>query len=718
MIKKLKKADPFFARELLKYKHPIPSREFITEYFSKVAEPLRYQQLLKIFAMNGKKNSDALRKRLRAMVRDGQLLQDRRGRFVLVKKLAALSGYVISHRDGYGFLVPDEGGDDIFLNPREMRKLFPGDRVLVSVTSSGSSDRKEGVVIDILKRDLTHVVGRYDVIKGASFITPTNKNIVQDIIIPPGKNAGAKTGQFVVAKIINYPTQAHGATAEIIKILGATLNAKLALEIAINSYGLPHVWHNNVLSASEALANSANERKKNSRQELGHLPFVTIDGEDAKDFDDAVYCSRHKNGWTLYVAIADVSHYVKFGSDLDKEALNRGNSVYFPGQVVPMLPEVLSNDLCSLKPEVRRLTVVCEMEVSCDGKIAKYKFYDAVIKSHARLTYDEVFALLEGKSNSREDLLPHLQELKDLYNVLLKQRKIRGALDFNRVEAKIIFDAKGKAQDIRPIEHHYVHSLIEECMLAANVCASKFLLHHKIPALYRIHEGPDQDKLYNLRMFLKNLGLELKGANQTRSLDYAQLLTKIRGRRDEHLIETVLLRSMRQAVYTAENVGHFGLAYESYLHFTSPIRRYPDLVNHRAIKYLLSGGKVGEYCYTKNEMQNLGSHCSLTERRADDATRDVVAWYKCEFMRDKVGKAFSGIISGVTNFGIFVELKDIFIEGLVHITALPSDYYQFDQIHQKLSGRRGGKVYRLGDPIKVVVAKVNPSEREMDFALV
>ncbi len=715
----MKTQDPFFEREAAKYKNPIPSREFIMRYLEGKNAPERYPALLKTLRLRGKKAPEALRRRLNAMVRDGQLLVDRRGRYALVKNMDMVRGYVICHKEGFGFLVPDDGGGDLFLGPRQMRLLFPGDRVLASVVSTNRQGKREGSVVEILERSFTHIVGRFFTEKGTAFIVPANKNITQNIVVPPDKCGGAKENQFVSAEIITYPTLRNGATAQVVKILGKKMGPGLEVEIAVNAHGLPDSWSNEVLKETKAFSRINKVKDiQGKRRELQHLPFVTIDGEDAKDFDDAVFCERQtKGGWTLYVAIADVSHYVTFNTALDGEALKRGNSVYFPRQVIPMLPEVLSNELCSLKPEVDRLVMICEMQVTNLGKVTHYEFYEATIKSHARFTYDEVYKLLEHKTAKTSPWLKHLQELRELYLVLLKQRKVRGALDFSRVEAKIIFDDKHKISAIKPIQHHYVHGMIEECMLAANVSASEFLLQGKIPALYRVHEGPDPTKLANLRTFLKTLGLELKGGEKPKSLHYADLLVKIVGRPDEHLIQTVLLRSLRQAIYTSENIGHFGLAYEAYAHFTSPIRRYPDLINHRSIKYLLAQGRVKNYHYTKAMMQDFGNHCSLTERRADDASRDVYLWLKCEFMRDKVGKVFSGIISGVTNFGIFVELKDIFVEGLVHITALKNDYYKFDAIHQKLIGKRSGVVYRLGDPVKVLVARVDVHEKEIDFAL-
>lgn len=715
MSNKFRKTDPFFEREAQKYVNPIPSREFIIKYLEKIGRPAKRQELIAAFALKDEESQEALRRRLHAMLRDGQLLSNRRGSFALVNQMALVRGHVIGHKEGYGFLSPEDGGDDVFLNARQMRQLFPGDQVLVSLV--GRPGKREGVVVEILKRNFTHIVGRFYEENGAAFVVPANKNMTQEIIIPRDKQGQAESEQLVVAEIITYPTQRSSAIGAVVEVLGDRMAPGMEIEVAIRSHGLPYKWSDEVLQESDQIVSTL-DAKLDQRQQLQHLPFVTIDGEDAKDFDDAVYCERKaKGGWVLYVAIADVSHYVRHDTAIDSEALLRGNSVYFPNHVIPMLPEILANDLCSLKPQVDRLAMVCEMQISAQGKITRYSFYDAVIRSHARLTYDEVYAVLENQAKKHATFLPLLKELRELFKVFLKQRKVRGALEFDTIETKIVFGEGRKIAQIKPVKRHYVHNIIEECMLAANVCASKFLLAGKIPALYRVHEGPNAEKLTAVRSFLSGLGLKLGGGKEPKSADYAKLLREIVGRPDEHLVQTVLLRSLRQAIYTPENLGHFGLAYPAYAHFTSPIRRYPDLLNHRAIRYLLHGRKVKNYAYSAVMMQNFGEQCSMTERRADEATRDAINWLKCEYMQDKVGKVFDGIISGVTSFGLFVELKSIYVEGLVHVTSLKNDYYVFDNIKHRLYGRRCGKSYRLGDAIKVLVAKVNLDEREIDFEL-
>jgi ribonuclease R len=707
--------DPFLEREMSKYANPIPSREFIVKYLEKVARPVSRHHLIKSFNLTKDNAQEALRRRLNAMIRDGQIIANRKGSYALVGNMALVRGFVTGHKDGFGFLVPDDGSEDIFLSAKQMRLLFPGDKILVSIATKSNRGKREGIVVEILERAFTQIVGRFFDENDSLYVIPSNKRITQEIFIPKDKQANAQNSQLVVANIVSYPSRRGHAIGEIVEVLGDNMAPGMEIEVAIRANGLPFKWSDEVLVECQDLDK---QFVRDGRQELQHLPFVTIDGEDAKDFDDAVYCCKtSKGGWQLYVAIADVSHYVRFNSNLDQDALKRGNSVYFPQHVIPMLPEQLSNEVCSLKPNVERLCMVCEMRISESGAITSYKFYDAIIRSHARLTYDEVYNLLENKAQNKSVLFPQLQQLFFLYQVLLKKRKARGALEFASIETKIIFGKGRKIKAIEPIKRNYVHRIIEECMLAANVCASKYLLRGKIPALFRVHEGPDPDKLENLRDFLNGLGLKLCGGDKPTPADYAKLLETIELRHDQHLVQTVLLRSLRQAFYTPENIGHFGLAYNTYAHFTSPIRRYPDLLNHRAIRYLLHGKKVKDYAYSKINMVNFGEHCSMTERRADEATRNVINWLKCEYMQNKVGEVFDGIISGVTSFGVFVELKAIFVEGLLHITSLKNDYYQYDALRHRLVGKHSRNCYRLGDNIKILVARVNLDDREIDFEL-
>lgn len=719
MVKKFSlKKDPYRKREEKKYQKPIPSREYILECIDKIGRPITAEDLIRSFSIKKSEAKEAVRRRLIAMTRDGQILENRRGGFILVNKISLVRGVVIGHKEGFGFLIPEDGGKDIFLPVRQMRQVFSNDRVLVQVTDVSKNNRKEGAIIQILERNTKQIVGRYFSEDGMAFVSPANKNITQDIIIPEYARGNAKNGHLVVADIISYPTARRQAIGKIIEIIGEHLAPGMEIEVAIRSYNLPYKWSEQVLSEISNFPIAVVAEDYKDRKDLRELPLITIDGEDARDFDDAVYCERHlKKGWRLYIAIADVSHYVKPNTTLDQEALKRGNSVYFPDFVLPMLPEILSNELCSLKPNVDRLCMVCDIDINEEGKVQHYNFYNAIMRSHARLTYTKAAAMLAGEKTEYTEILPYLKELYALHKVLSKQRELRGAIEFTTLETRIIFGKNRKIKKITPITHNIVHSIIEECMLLANVCAAKFLLHKKIPALYRVHEGPNPDKLEDLCRFLQNFGLHLSNKEELKPEDYAELLRKIKGRNDEHLIQTVLLRSMRQAVYDEENIGHFGLAYEAYGHFTSPIRRYPDLLTHRAICHAIKGGKMEDFYYDNSSIHNFGEHCSMTERRADEATRDVVDWLKCEYMLDKIGEKFEGIISSITNFGIFIELKDIFVEGLVHITSLPNDYYVFDPVKYCLVGRRSGKNYKLGDRVRVQITRVSLDDRQIDFAL-
>lgn len=716
-FKNYRKYDPHFTRESEKYPNPIPSREFIMQCLDKLGEPTHGEKFLEMFALQDTDAVEALRRRLIAMERDGQLIRNRRGKYALVDQLDLIRGRVIGHKDGFGFLIPDDHSDDLFLSPYQMRSLFPGDKVLARA-ATGARGKREGIVVEILERRTQPIVGRYFEEKHVAFVQPDHKDIVQDILIPPGEQGEAKHGQFVSVEIINYPTARRQATARVIEIIGNHLSPGMEIEVAIRAHQLPNDWPIEVTREIANFTPNVSEADKQDRTDIRDLALVTIDGEDAKDFDDAVYCEeKPKGGFRLVVAIADVSHYVLPGTALDKEAYNRGNSVYFPGRVIPMLPEILSNELCSLKPQVDRLCMVCDMEINANGELLRAKLYDAVMRSRARLTYTEVAAMLAGEKKTQMGLLPHLQTLHKVYKKMLAQRQKRGALDFDTVETRIIFGKDRKIKAIVPVQRNDAHRLIEECMLMANVATAQFLTNHRIPCLYRVHEGPNPEKMERLQDFLKSLGLRLSGGAKPSPRDFQKLLARVEKRPDAHLIQTVLLRSLMQAVYSPQLGGHFGLAYETYTHFTSPIRRYPDLLVHRAIRHQLKRGKKRKFHYDPPTMVQFGEHCSLTERRADEATRDAVNWLKCYYMRDKLGQEYDGIITGVTGFGVFVELNGIYVEGLLHITALRDDYYHFEPVKHLLRGKRSGTTYRLGDPIRIVVARVNPDERELDFEL-
>ena len=716
-----RKRDPYRAREARKYKHPIPSREFIIETLEAQGAPLKFEELVQVLGIEGPKRVEALSFRIKAMLRDGQLVKNRRGGLCVVNRKDLIVGRVIAHPDGFGFVKPDDGGEDLFLSPREMRPLWHDDRVVVQVTGMDRRGRREGSVVEILERAHHHVVGRVHMDMGVGFLVPDNKRMIHRVIIPDEHLGGAREGQMVVVEILEHPTQWRQPIGKVIEVLGDHLAPGMETDVAIRAHDIPVIWPDEVEAEIAEFTEEVPESAKAGRVDLRELPLVTIDGVDSRDFDDAVYCKATPKGWKLLVAIADVSAYVERGSALDREAYKRGNSTYFPDRVIPMLPEVLSNGLCSLNPHVDRLCMVAELYISRQGKLVRSRFFEGVMRSAARLTYDEVAAMLYDKDKAlrkrHKALVPHLEELDRLYRALHKARRARGAIDFETVETRFIFNDQGKLEGIVPTVRNDAHRIIEECMLVANVAAARLLLRKKIPALYRVHEQPSEEKLKELREFLGQLGLQLGGGDKPTAKDYADLLERVKTRPDAHMIQTVLLRSMMQAVYSSENIGHFGLAFPAYTHFTSPIRRYPDLLVHRAIRHLLTEKKPETFPYSFPEMGTMGEHCSMTERRSDEATRDAADALKCEYMLDKVGEAYEGLIVSVNSFGVFVELKDLYITGLVHITQLDHDFFHFDPVAHKLVGERSGKTYQLGDSIQVVVAAVNLDERKIDLAL-
>jgi len=713
--------DPNYERESARYARPVASREHILQTLSREGVPVTEGDLIRLLDVAAQ-DHDAVSKRLAAMERDGEVIRNRRGAICVVAKLDLLRGRVQGHPDGFGFLVrDDDGGPDLFLGPREMRGLMHGDRAVARISGTDRRGRPEGKIVEVLERGHQRLVGRLRHEHGITFVTAEDKRIAHEFLVPPEAVGGAKPGQVVSVEVVAQPSKHAQPVARVAEVLGNYADPGMEIEIALRKHDLPHAFSRAVEQLCERIPDRVTTEDREGRADLTPLPLVTIDGESAKDFDDAVYCEAARSrggggGWRLVVAIADVSHYVKHGDALDREARERGNSVYFPRRVIPMLPEKLSNGLCSLNPDVPRLAVVCDMQVGADGDIASYKFYPAVFRSHARLTYTEVAAMLEdgegAAARRHAALLPSIRELHRLYKLLARARGRRGAIDFETIETEMIFDDKGKITRIVPVKRNDAHRVIEECMLAANVCASDFLRANGHPMLYRIHEGPTPEKLAALREFLKGFGLQLGGGNSPHASDYAKLLERARDRPDAQLIQTVMLRSLQQAVYSPDNVGHFGLAYESYTHFTSPIRRYPDLLVHRAIKAVLRSQR-----YDPGEWHQLGAHCSMTERRADDATRDVVSWLKCYYMKDRVGESFDGSISGVTAFGIFVALDTVYVEGLVHVSELGADYYHFDGAKHHLMGERTRKRFRLGDRLRVKVVRVDLDTSRIDFTL-
>ena len=697
----------------------IPSREQILDVLRERGVPMRADELAIALGVDGSAERDAFEGRLAAMTREGQLMTNRKGQLCVVAKLDLVTGKVQGHPDGFGFLIPDAGGPDVFLGPKEMHKALHGDRATVRLIGVDKRGRPEGAIVDVVERANREIVGRVYEERGIWYLVAENKRISQDILIPPDMRGKAKPGQVVVAELFEQPSAHREAMARVVQILGNYTDPGMEIEIALRKHDLPYEFSAAAKRQAARFPHDVQKADRKDRTDLTNLPLVTIDGETARDFDDAVYCERVGQDFRLLVAIADVSHYVRDADALDADARDRGTSVYFPRRVIPMLPEELSNELCSLKPEVDRLCMVCDMAITGSGEIRSYRFYPAVMHSRARLTYTQVWEWISQPATvtdkTAKALLPHLDTVYALYRVLAKARAERGALDFETIELELKFDPHGKIETIVPVVRNEAHKLIEECMLAANVCAAEYLLKQKQPALYRVHEGPTPEKLTALKEFLAGSALSLDGGDNPAPADYAKLLAQIKGRPDFNLLQTVLLRSLQQAVYSPDNEGHFGLGYDAYTHFTSPIRRYPDLLIHRCIKACLAGERYRPSGATWPE---LGVHCSLTERRADDATRDVENWLKCYFMQDKIGEVFAGTVSGVTHFGLFVTLDGLNVDGLVHVTELGNDYFHFDPIRHAMNGERTGKSFRLADRITVKVARVDLEATKIDFVLV
>ncbi|SOB76526.1 RNAse R [Marinobacter sp. LV10R510-11A] len=742
MVSKNKEHKDLHAdREAQNYENPIQSREFILAHLKERGAPATHETLCAELSQTSPEGIEALRRRLIAMCRDGQLICNRRDAFLPIEEADLVSGRVIGHKDGFGFLVPDDGGSDLFLTARQMRQVFHGDRVVARVDKVDDRGRREGVIVEVIEHRTHQTVGRFFKESGIAYVMPENARINHEVLVAEEHVGEAYHGQYVVVDILRQPTVRTQPTGKIVEILGEHLAPGMEIDVAIRSYDIPHSWPTEVGEQAAAILGEVSEKDKKHRVDIRNMRLVTIDDETARDFDDAIYCEpRGRGAYRLVVAIADVSHYVRTGSPLDEEALRRGNSVYFPDHVVPMLPEKLSNGLCSVNPDVDRLCMVADMTISAAGNISGYTFYQAVIRSHARLTYNKVSDMLErpdSESGSRlsaqyADVLPHLHNLYDLYKLLRKARTERGAIDFETTDTRIVFDAERKIEEIVPVHRNDAHKIVEESMLCANVAAARFLKKHKMPALYRVHDGPAEERLNSVRLFLGELGLQLGGGDKPVSGDYQELLSQIADRADANVIQTVMLRSLSQAVYSPEERGHFGLGFPSYAHFTSPIRRYPDLIVHRAIKSRIHNPEVTkdvvspavfdpeliEYPYDYARMVQLGEHVSMTERRADNATRDVMAWLKCEFLSDHVGEEFDGVIAAVVPFGFFVELSGVYIEGLVHVSTLNGDYFHHDSAKHRLIGERTAISFRLGDELRVRVMRVGMEDRKIDLELV
>lgn len=714
-----RKSDPYAKREASQYDKPLPSRELILQVLSEQGVPLSIEQVYALLDIASDEH-DNFDKRINAMERDGQIMRNRKGALCLTEKIHVITGTVQGHPDGFGFLIPDDKAkypEDLYLAPREMAQVMHGDRVMVRMVGLDRKGRPEGKIVEVLERGTKTLVGRIIHGQGVTIVAAEDKHINQDILIPYHLDMGAKPGQVVIVELTEQPSAHAHPMGKVVQILGNYADSGMEIEIALRKHKLPHEFSQVAIQQAESFPKLVQSADYKGRIDLRELPLITIDGETARDFDDAVYAEPQGKGWRLIVAIADVSFYVKPDDALDKDAFERGNSVYFPRRVIPMLPEALSNGLCSLNPDVERLCMVCDMQIDGLGVVKQYKFYPSVMRSKARMTYTQVFEMLQNPQGELAEqyawLMPHVQHLHSLFKLMLAQREKRGAIEFESIETMMIFNENGKIDRIIPAGRNEAHKIIEECMLAANVCAADFLKTNEHAALYRIHEGPTPEKLEALRIFMGEVGYGVGGGEKPHAKDYCKLMNLIKDRPDAQLLQTVLLRSMQQAVYSPDNVGHFGLAYEAYAHFTSPIRRYPDLLIHRAIKAVVNGEK-----YTAKDWHHLGTHCSMAERRADDATRDVTNWLKCYFMQDKIGEVFEGTVAGVTSFGIFVALDGVYVEGLLHVTELGNDYFNYDKARHEMVGERTGARFRLGDRLTVKVVRVDLETSKIDFTLV
>jgi len=699
------------------YKHPIPGRNELLDFLEKSGKPLTINIILSKLDLNGQRMRSLLEDQLHKMVRAGQIIQNRRGEFCLTAKLDLITGLVSGHRDGFGFVIRDDGGDDVYLSAREMRPLFDGDRVAIKIIGKDRRGKPEGELVDVLERGVREVAGQFIRERGIGLVIPDNAKISHRILIAKGESGKAKPGQIVVAQILDYPSHVEQATGRVVRVVGDPGQKGIATDIAIQSHAIPTGWPRAVRDETKEFGATVPAQAKAARVDLRDVDLVTIDGADARDFDDAVYCEPTGNGWRLLVAIADVAHYVEVGTALDKQAITRGTSVYFPDRVVPMLPEELSNGLCSLNPKVDRLCMVCDMRVDAEGKVTKSTFVEAVMKSSARLTYSQVDAFLTGKSpkDAPQALHQCLRNLYDLYGAFARARQRRGAIELDIPGTRFELGKDGSIAAIKVVERNDAHRLIEECMIAANVQAAKFLRKHRIPGLYRVHAKPDPERFEELRLFLLTLGLKVPHPDHVQPRQFNKLLSQVKDRPDSASISMQMLRSLTHAEYTPVNIGHFGLALDAYAHFTSPIRRYPDLLVHRAIRHIIRGGKPGRYHYSAAEMERLGTTTSAHERRAEEATRDVEAWLKCEYMEGRTGQEFDGVITGVTNFGLFVQITELMIDGLVHVTSLANDYYHYEAGSQQLVGERSGKKYRLGEAMRIKVQRVDMETRRIDF---
>lgn len=719
--KKTKKSTHSTGARALRSQSP-PAAANVVATLREAGRPLDFDELAQRIGRAGKSARQRLQAQLDELLQAGEIILNRRDEYCLRERLPLVVGTVSGHRDGHGFVLPDDRSAPVFLAPRQMLETLHGDRVAVRVSGQDNRGRPQGSIVEVLERNTREIVGRLYEESGICFVVPDNPRIGHRVFVPRGHLGDAKAGQVVLVKLVEQPTRTAQALGHVSRVLGEHAAPGMETEIAIHSHSLPFEFPREAVAEAESFGRTVSAAAKRGREDLRELPLVTIDGEDARDFDDAVYCEEVRGGgWRLIVAIADVAAYVGKDSALDKEAQNRGTSVYFPNRVLPMLPEALSNGLCSLNPKVDRLCLGCEMRISPQGKVSRPRFFEGVMCSAARLTYTKVAAYLANPQAGHEPEViavgPQLQQLHEVFRALHQARTQRGALDFDAPELKVRFDAQGRIAAFVEYTRNDAHRLIEECMIAANVEAARFLKKHHMPTLYRVHGQPEKDRLETLRQFLRGFGIQLPTDRDVTPQDLSAVLQRVLGGEEAHLIQTVVVRSMPQAVYQPENIGHFGLALSEYAHFTSPIRRYPDLMVHRGIRHVLRGGEAGSFEWPAAIVSALGQQCSFKERRADEATRDAMSWLKCQYMSDKLGEEFDALVTGVVDFGLFVQVKGVQVDGLVHVSALGADYFSRDSSGFRMVGQRSGRTFRLGDHLRVRLINVIIDERKIDFEL-
>ena len=714
--------DPHFKDESRRYEEPIPSRALILAELGASSEPLSSRELAKRFGLRKVALVRALDSRLNAMHRDGAVTRAGRDRYTMARDRGELVGKVSAHRDGYGWFTPEEGGTpDVHLDQTQMAGVMHGDRLRIRITADDGRGRRSGAVLEVLERGARKLAGRFEDSGDVAYVVPENPRFRQRVMVPASARDRARHGDLVVVELTEARTRYATPVGKVVRVVETGNAADLAAELAIVTHGLPQAFPGECEREARAWGDRVRPEDLAGREDLRGLPLATIDGEDARDFDDAVYCEPARRGWRLVVAIADVSHYVAPEGALDTEARLRATSVYFPDRVLPMLPEALSNELCSLKPQVERLAMVCDMHVEQQGEVGRTRFYPAVIRSQARLTYTKVAAILLAKDAAlREEyasLVPHLENLHELYLALRTAREKRGALDFDAPEIKVRLNSEGSVAALEVHARNDAHRLIEECMIAANIEAARFLKKHRLPTLYRVHGTPEERRVSELQRMLRALGIGVHFPAKIGTRELRQVSALIAGRPDAAFIESLLIRSLPQAVYQPTNIGHFGLGLAEYAHFTSPIRRYPDLLVHRGIRHALAGAGPARFAYSVGSMEQLGAECSARERRADEAAREVMAYLKCDYMRAHVGDEFEGVITGVVEFGFFVQLANLQVDGLVHASELHGDRFDFDAGRCAWIGRRTHRVYRLGMRVAVRLKRVEMRERQLDFEL-